>query len=144
MIDYFLIIGEISRLSFIKQAHKTLLCLQPVDACAMGGHIDSQHIFHAAHVLMLKQVAYTDLSAKFQIAEADAHCLLLVRGVVERNGTRGAMKIQDVFHQHVCFANVLYDVCLQVKWVLVQGNEFLVLQQVEGALVDGGHVAADE
>ena len=77
-------------------------------------------------------------------AEAQAHFLFPVGWIVECHSPCFAVKSQDVFCQDVGLADVLNHISLQSERILVQGNQFLVLQKSKWTLFDGCHIAANE
>ena len=139
-----LIVVQEGCFGFIEVAFQPGLCLKLVDASAMSRHDCGQGSLHRAQVLVLEEVAHQDLSAEINFAEADAHLFFAVGRVVECHSASGAVKREDVFRQDVCLADVLHDMRLQPQRVLIQGDEFLVLQQGERSLLDGRHVTTDE
>ena len=77
---------------------------------------------------MLEEIAYLYLTTQIHLAKADAHLLFPVGRVIKCHSTCVAVQCQDVLHKHVCLANMLHHISLQAQGILVQCNEFGILQ----------------
>ena len=85
-----------------------------------------------------------DCASEVHCIEADGNGLLLVGGIVDSKSALRAQKFLNVLDQDVAALFALTDVSLQVKGILIEGDEFLVLKQGEGRTLDGGHVATNK
>ena len=70
--------------------------------------------------------------------------LFAVAGVVDGEGALPTLPLLDVLHEEVALALFVRHVGLQVERVLVQGDEVLVAEQLQGFRFQLRHIAADE
>ena len=95
---------------------------------------------------MLVEVAHLGDTLQLYVGIVDAHRLRLVRGVIESNGTCGALQRLDVLDEDIgsVLQVMLGHVSLQHEGILVQGDEFLVAEQCHSLGRQRAHVATDE
>ena len=78
---------------------------------------------------MVNEVAHLGFTGKAQCAQSHAECVYAVALVIQRHGTHFAFALFNVLGKHICVADVLIDTRLQIQRVLVERNQFAVLQQ---------------
>ena len=110
----------------------------------MSGHRHLVGVGLLAQVAFQEHVAQLHRTAEVEVGKAHLHLLLLIAGIVHREGTLRAVALLEVLHQHMTAVHESSHVGLLVERVLVQGNELLVRQQGERRRPDGPHVTAYE
>ena len=93
---------------------------------------------------MGKAVVVLHGSSEVKRGGTKCHSLFLITGIVDGHSACLALQFLDVLHHDVALTLLLCHVGLQMQWVLVQGNQVAVAEQLERLRSDVACVASDE
>ena len=157
----FLIAAEISCLCLIECALKSCVGSNLIDTASVSRHLAAQCStseggislgkllgFLSGHheVFVFVKVSHLCHTVELYIRIIDANGLCGFRRVVQGDGTGVTFKGLNILYKDigtVCLV-VFSHISLQHQRVLVEGNEFLVAEQIHGLWSQCAHVATDE
>ena len=144
IVAQFLILRQESRFSLIACALKPFSAFCLVNLRAMSAYMNLDGILVVEVRCLLETVVVLHRASQVDGCGIQGHRLILVAGIVNSNSAHLAMQFLDVFHQYVAFALLLCHVRLQVKRILVEGDEVFVAEQFQRFGLDIGHITPDE
>ena len=144
IVTQFLIAAQPSCLSFVTGTLETFLTFHTIDLRAVSRNCDRNEPGTIEVWSLGEAVVILYCTSEIDGLWVELYLLLLIAWVIDGYRTLLTTQLLDVLHQDVALALLFCDVSLQVKWILVEGDEVLVTHQLQRLRTNVGHIATNE